>query len=186
MIAASPLSGCPLAKPATQHLRWPSEGKGTTIGRQSGSSCVNGVSPWCTEPPVTKAHHRNDTNPPRNVKGSYPLPPNPPRPSGVTNVGPTTAIDTHNLAGTIVPKRVAPPLTPAVYQVPDTATVWTCPTPVDTHTARRFTNNTQSQGHRAVCALRRPTCPQSNDIAAPPLSGVSPCQTSNANFAMTQ
>ena len=86
------------------------------------------------------------------------------RPSGVTNVGPTTAIDTHNLAGTIVPKRVAPPLTPAVYQGPDIATVWTCPTPVYTHTARRCANNTQSQCHRAVCALRRPTCPQSNTI----------------------
>ena len=32
MITASPLSGCPLAKPATQILRWPSEGQGTTIG----------------------------------------------------------------------------------------------------------------------------------------------------------
>ena len=36
MIAASPLSGCPLAKPATQHLRWSSEGKGTTIGATTG------------------------------------------------------------------------------------------------------------------------------------------------------
>ena len=36
MIAASPLSGCPLAKPATQNLRWPSEGKGTTIGATVG------------------------------------------------------------------------------------------------------------------------------------------------------
>ena len=116
MIAASPLSGCPLAKPATQILRWPSEGKGATIGRQSGSSCVNGgVSSWCTDPPVTKAHHRNDTNPRRNAKGSYPHPPppNPPRPSGVTNVGPTAAIDAHNVAGTIVPKRVAHQVTPS-------------------------------------------------------------------------
>ena len=36
MIAASPLSGCPLAKPATQHLRWSSEGKGITIGATVG------------------------------------------------------------------------------------------------------------------------------------------------------
>ena len=42
---------------------------------------------------------------------------------------------THNLAGTIVPKRVAPPLTPAVYQGPAIATVWACPTPVYIHTA---------------------------------------------------
>ena len=34
---------------------------------------------------------------------------------------------------------------------PDIATVWTCPTPVYTHTERRCTNNTQSQRHRAVC-----------------------------------
>ena len=27
---------CPLAKPATQNLRWPSEGKGTTIGSTTG------------------------------------------------------------------------------------------------------------------------------------------------------
>ena len=53
-----------------------------------------------------------------NAEGSYPHPPKPPRPSGVTNVGSTTAIDTHNLAGTIIPKMVAPPLTPAVYQGP--------------------------------------------------------------------
>ena len=82
--------------------------------------------------------------------GSYPHPPNPPRPSGVTNVGWTTAIDTHNLAGTIVPKRVAPPLAPAVNQGPD---------------------------HRAVCALRRPTCPQSNDIERTKLE----CSHSSAN-----
>ena len=34
----------------------------------------------------------------------------------VTNVGWTTAIDTHNLAGTSVPKMVVPPLAPTVYQ----------------------------------------------------------------------
>ena len=51
---------------------------------------------------------------------------------------------------TIVPKTVATPLTPAVYQGPDIATVWTCPTPVYTHTARLCTNNTHNQGHRAV------------------------------------
>ena len=36
MIAASPLSGCPLAKPATQILRWSSEGEGITIGATIG------------------------------------------------------------------------------------------------------------------------------------------------------
>ena len=54
-----------------------------------------GVSPCWINPPVAKAHHRNDTNAPRNVNASYPHPPNPPRSSGVTIVGPTTAIATH-------------------------------------------------------------------------------------------
>jgi len=53
--------------------------------------------------------------------------------------------------GTIVSKRFATPLTPAVGQGPDIATVWQCPTPAYTRTARRCTNNTQSHGHRAVC-----------------------------------
>ena len=65
-------------------------------------------------------------------------------------VGRPRLTHTHNLAGTIVPKRVAPALAPAVYQGPDIATVWTCPTPVYTDTARLCTNNTHSQGHRAV------------------------------------
>ncbi len=52
---------------------------------------------------------------------------------------------------TIVPKTVATPLTSGCVPGPDIATVWTCPTPVYTHTARLCTNNTHSQGHRAVC-----------------------------------
>ena len=72
-----------------------------------------------------------------NAKGSYPSSSQPSPTIWVTNVGWAIAIDTHNLARTIVPKRVAPLLAPAVYQGPD---------------------------HRALCALRRPTCPQSNDI----------------------
>jgi len=52
---------------------------------------------------------------------------------------------------TSVPKRVATPLTSGCVPGPDIATVWTCPTPAYTHTARLCTNNTHSQGHRAVC-----------------------------------
>ena len=52
----------------------------------------------------------------------------------------------------------------AVCQGPDIATVWTCPTPVYTHTARRCTKNTHRARAIVLCALRRPTCPQSNTI----------------------
>ena len=65
---------------------------------------------------------------------------------------------------TIVPKRVAQPLTPAVHQGPDIATVWTYPTPTDTHAATRCTHNTHRARAIVLCALRRPTCPQSNTI----------------------
>ena len=78
-----------------------------------------GVSPYYTNPPVAKADHRNDTNTHRNATESYPHPPNPPRQSGVTNVGPTTAIATHTQhRRTIVPKTVATSLTPAMHQDP--------------------------------------------------------------------
>ena len=151
MIAASPLSGCPLAKPAVQILRWPSEGKGTTIGATLGIVMCQ----WGVAMVYQTSGHKGPSpqrhKPTKECLRVVPSSPNPPRPPGATNVGSTTAIDTHNLAGTIVPKRVAPPLTPAVYQGPDIATVWTCPTPVYTHTARRCTNNTPSHGHRAVC-----------------------------------
>ena len=109
MIAASPLSGCPLVKPATQNRRWPSEGKSNTIGSTVGVIMNHwGVSPCYTNPPVAKADHRNDTNTQRNATESYPHPPNPPRPPGVANVGPTTAIATHTQPHrTIVPRTVA-------------------------------------------------------------------------------
>ena len=98
-MAAPPLSGCPLAKPATQNWRWPSEGKGTTIGWAVGIIMNHwGVSPCCTNPPVARADHRNDTNTQRNATDSHPPPPHPTNPrksSGVTMVGPTTAIATH-------------------------------------------------------------------------------------------
>ena len=110
------------------------------------------------QPSVTKAHHRKDANTRRSTTKSNPHPPKPPRPSGETIVGPTTAIATHTHTQprrTIVPKRVATPLAPGCEPGPDIATVWACPTPVYIHTASPGTNNThthtQSQGHRAVC-----------------------------------
>ena len=65
---------------------------------------------------------------------------------------------------TIVPKRVATPLVSGCVPGPDIATAWTCPTPVYTHTARPGTNNTHTARVIVLCALRRPTCPQSNAI----------------------
>ena len=113
-----------------------------------------------------KGHHRNDTNPHMNAKGSYPHPPNPQRPSGVTNVGSTTAIDTHKLAETIVSKRAAPPLGTCCAPGPRHRDGVDMPG-AGLHPHREAMHkqhtHTQSQGHRAVC-LRRPTCPQSNDI----------------------
>ena len=105
-----------------------------------------------------RSHHRNDANTTRSTTKSDPHPPEPPRPSGVTIVGPTTAIDTHKLAGNIVPKRVAPPLTPAVYQGPDIATVWTCPTLYitytegDAQTTHRARAIGEARGHRSALA----------------------------------
>ena len=96
----------------------------------------------------------------KNATESHPHPPNPPRPSGVANVGPTTAIATHTHTTSqnhcsqdcrdIIDTCNAPG--------PDIAPVWTCPTPVYTHTE----GDAQTK-HRAraivLCALRRPTCP---------------------------
>ena len=143
--------GVPLPNQQRKFRDGPVRVKALRLGRQSGSSCVNGVSPWCTDPPVTKAHHRNDTNPPRNVKGSLPHPPNPPRPSGVTIVGPTTAIATHTTSRNHYTQGGRDTIDTCCTPGPDITTVWTYPTPVYTHTATRFANNTQSLGHRVVC-----------------------------------
>ena len=118
MIAASPLSGCPLAKPATLNVRWPSEGKGITIGASVGIvMCQWGVALMYRTPgPKGPSPQRHKY--PQGATESYPHPPNPPRPPGVTNVGPTTAIATHNLAGPLCPTRVATPLTSAMHQKP--------------------------------------------------------------------
>ena len=151
MIAAPPLSGCPLAKPATQNLRWPSDGKGATIGTTVGIIMDQwGVLPCCINPPVAKVCHRNDANTPIITTRSYPHPRTSPTRWG-NHCGPDDR-DCHTQPRrTIVAKRVATPLTSGCVPGPDIATVWTCPTPVYTHTAKLCTNNTHSQGHRAVC-----------------------------------
>ena len=153
MIAAPPLSGCPLAKPATQILRWPSEGKCTTIGWAVGVIMNHwGVSPCCTESPVAPTHHRNDTNAPWNANESYHHP-EPPRFSGVSIVGPKTAIATHTQHRiTIVPKKVATPLTHAVHQGPASRRYGHArrrPTPTP---PAMYKQHTHSQSNRAVCS----------------------------------
>ena len=56
-------------------MRWPSEGKNTTIGLTGGVIMIHwGVSPCCTNPPVAKAHHRNDTHTPRSTTEPHPHP----------------------------------------------------------------------------------------------------------------
>ena len=122
-----------------------------------------GVSPCYTNPPVAKADRRNDTNTHRNATESYPHPPNPPRQSGVTNVGPTIAIATHTTPQSHCSQDCRYIIGPCNAPGPDIATVWTCPTPVYTHT-----EGDAQTTHRAraivLCARRRPTCPQCNAI----------------------
>ena len=122
-----------------------------------------GESPCCTNPPVAKADHHNDTNTPSSTTEPHPHPPNPPRSSGVTNVGPTTAIAEHSLAEPLCPTRVATQLTSAVRQTPTSRRCG--------HARRRSTPTPRGDAqttHRAkaivLCALRRPTCPQSKTI----------------------
>ena len=153
MIAASPLSGCPLVEPATQNRRWPSEGKDTTIGSTVGVIMNRwGVSPCYTNPPVAKADHRNDANTHRNATKSYPHPPKPSPTIWGNQCGPDDRdCHTHTQARrTIVPKTPATPLTTAMHQDPTSRRCGNARRR-STPTTRRCTNNTQSQGHRAVC-----------------------------------
>ena len=113
------IRGVPLPNPPTQHRQWSSDGKGNTSGATVGAIMDHwGVSPCWINPSVGKVDHHNDTNTPRNTTEPYPQPPTPPRSSGVTNVGPTTAIATHNLTGPLCPTKVATPLASAVHQAP--------------------------------------------------------------------
>ena len=159
MIAAPPLSGCPLAKPATQNWRWPSEGKGTTIGVtvrfiMDPMGCVAMLYHPGRKGPTP--HRHKYTKECQRIVPSFPKPP---RSSGVTIVGPTTAIATHNLAEPLYPSGSQHDWNLAVYQAPTSRRCG--------HARRRSTStprgqaqttHTHSQGHRAVCLLR-PTCP---------------------------
>ena len=94
-----------------------------------------GVSPCCTNPPVAKAHHRNDTHIHQEVQPNHTLIPSPPRSSGVTIVGPTTAIDKHTHTHTTSQHQCAQDgrdtIDTCCAPWPDIATVLTRPTPVD-------------------------------------------------------
>ena len=149
MIAAPPLSGCPLAKPATQNWRWPSGGKGPTIGSTVGIIMNHwGVSPCCTNPPVAKAHHRNDTKH-QGMPPNRTLIPSPPRSSGVTIVCPTTAsaTHTHTTSQDHCAQGGRDTIDTCCAPGPDIATVWACPTPVYTRTSTRYANNTHTHTH---------------------------------------
>ena len=151
MIATPPLSGCPFTKPATPNWRWPTEVKGTTIEATTGIIMNHWVCRHVAQPsgrkgpppPTTHMHQRMPTN--------RTLVPRASRPSGVTIVGPTAAIATHTTSQNHRAEDVRRTIDTCCGPGPDIATVWQCPTPAYTHTARRCTNNTQSHGHRAVC-----------------------------------
>ena len=152
MMAAPPLSGCPLATPPMQIPRWSSQGKGTTIGAAIGIIVHHrGVSPCCTNPPTPKAHHRNDTTIQGMLSNLNLTLPHPPRSAGVTIVAATTAIATHTTSQDHCAQERRNTIGIWLCVRTDIATVWTYPTPVQAHTAGRCTNNTRNQGHRAVC-----------------------------------
>ena len=82
-----------------------------------------------------------------------------------------------------MPKTVATPLTSGCVPGPDTATVWTCPTPVYIHTARPGTNNTHthththSQGDREVCPSATHMSLRKRDRPKPSRNATTPAQT---------
>ena len=78
---------------------------------------------------------------------------------------------------TSVHKRVVTPLTSGCVPGPDIATVWTCPTPVYTRTARLCTNNTHSQGHRAVCPSAAQVSIRKRDRTKPSRNAATAAQT---------
>ena len=144
-------------------MRWSSEGKRPTIGSEVGIRMNHwGVSPCCTNPPVAHADHRNDTHTPRNATESHPHP----QPSPIiwgNQCGPDDRDCHTQLRRTIVPKKIAAPLAPAVHQGQTSRRYGHArrrPTPAprcDAQTTRRASAI-------VLYVLRRPTCPQSNTI----------------------
>ena len=122
-----------------------------------------GVSSCCTNPPVAMAHHRNDAGTPRNTTKSYPHPPEPPRPAGVTIVARRPRLP-HTTSHNHCAQSGRNNIDIWLCTRPDIATVWTCPTPVYIHTAKPGTNNTHTARVIVLCALLRPTCPKGNAI----------------------
>ena len=162
MIAVPPLSGCPLAKPAKTNWRWPSAGKNLTIGTTVGIIMDHWVvSPCCINPPAPMAHHRNDTNTPIRTTNSYHHPLKPPRPSGVTVVGRTTATatHTHNLAGPLCPSGSQHHWHLAVYQARHRDCVDMPDAGLHPHREAKHKQHTHTARVIVLCALLRPTCP---------------------------
>ena len=72
-----PLSGCPLAKPATQYWRWPMMVKALRLGRRSGSLWITGVCRHVvptlrSQRPITATTHIHATSQSRCVPFSDP------------------------------------------------------------------------------------------------------------------
>ena len=109
-----------------------------------------GVPPCCTNPPVANADHRNHTHTPRNATESHPHPTNPRKSSGVTIVGPTTAIDTHTTSQNQCAQDGRDTIDTCCAPGPNIATVWTSPTPVYTHAAS-YGRPTHTQPKQSRC-----------------------------------
>ena len=113
-------------------------------------------------PPIAKAHHRNDTHTPRNTTEPHPRP----QPSPVPWGNPCGSDDrdclTHNLAQPLYPRRSRHHWRMLCTRdrhrdgviIPDAGL----------HPQRDAMNkqHTHSAKTIALCALQRPTCPQSN------------------------
>ena len=115
-------------------------------------------------------------------KDRTPHPPNPPRPSGVTNVGWATAIDTHNLAEPLCPTRVATPLTNAVHQAPASrlcghARHRPTPTPRGDGQTTHTHTHTHNQSNRAVCPSATHMSTTWRDRTAPDRGATTAAQT---------
>ena len=137
-----------------------------------------GVSSCCINPPVAKAHHRNDANPPRSTTKSNPHPPKPPRPSGVTIVGRTTATATHTTSQDHCAQAGR-----------NTIGIWLCTRPrhrdcvdmpdagLHPHREAKHKQHTHSQGHRAVCPSATHMSIRKRDRTTPSRNAATAAQT---------
>jgi len=180
MVATLPLAGRPLAKPATQHLRWPSEGKGTTIGATVGIIMNHWVCRHVAQPAGRKGP------PPQRhkcTKECQRIVPSSSRASPTLwgnhcgSDGRDCHTHTHTTSQNHRAQEVRRTIDTCCGPGPDIATVWQCPTPAYTHTARRCTNNTQSHGHRAVCPSATIMSTKCRDRTTPGMNTTTAAQT---------